>query len=178
MRAPVSAFLLAVLVLASACTEQTSTAPPTELVVDIDAEPGVKARAQSLQIVVEGARDVSDPTQLARSLVQDIKPLKLPLRVAVLPLFGDAKRRFVLTATALDAQQGLVAQVRLVSGYVADEVHYARILLDDACLDTKCDGTLDTCSNGRCVSAQADAASFSTDPKHPKPVSTAGDAGE
>jgi hypothetical protein len=164
--------------LISACMSPSS-ATPTELVVDIDAEPAVKARAQTLHVVVEAAVDVSDPKQLSSSLDQSVKTAKLPLRVALVPLFGSARRKLVLTATALDAKQVLVAQARLVSGYVADEVRYAHLLIEDACLDTHCAGALDTCAGGHCVPAEVDAGGLSQDPQHPTrlPASEA-DAGE
>src|SRR5207342_1830443 len=79
-----------------------------------------------------------------------------PLRLVLQPLHDDAKRVFAFTATALDAHQNFVAEVRVISGYVANEVHVVRLTLTAACLSVHCNAQ-QTCSDGGCTDAFVEA---------------------
>jgi hypothetical protein len=144
--------------IASACRVDTSVGPQTQVVIDIDAEPEVRARSAQLQLSILGARDGDDalsgnPTfDRQFALGYDDAPT-WPVRVVLVPKAGDSRRRFTVSATALDANDAFVTAVRLTSGYVAEEIRYANLVLEAACLDVQCP-LGDSCTEGQCVSAE------------------------
>ncbi len=156
------------LALVAACGDDDAT--PTEIIVEIDAEPGVRAAAQSLTVVVEGSDGIDQLTGRVERLSESVKPIEFPKRIAIVPLRGDDERAFVLTATAFDGDRKFVAQARIVSGYVPNAVRYAKLLLEDACIHVdSCDG-LQTCSDAGCIDARVDASMLSQDTRKPTDV--------
>lgn len=155
---------------------------PTEIIVEIDAEPGVREAAESLTVVVEGSDGIEELTGRVERLSESVKPIEFPKRVAIVPLQGDAERAFVLTATAFDGDRALVAEARIATGYVPGEVRYAKLLLEDACIGVRSCDELQSCSDARCVDARVDARRLSDDTDAPTDVgplfgSGAGDGG-
>jgi Calcium-binding EGF domain/EGF domain len=146
----------------SACNVDSSVGPQTQVVVDIDAEPRVRLRSAQLQLFIVGARarDSADVPSLQRQLTlgHDGAP-NWPLRLVLVPKNGDASRMFTVTATALDANDSFVAAVRLMSGYVRDQIRYAKLVLETDCIDVQC-ALGESCSAGACVSAYREPATL------------------
>ena len=161
---------LAVLGLLSIAACKVDHVTPSEVMVEIDAESGVRAQAASLHVVVSGLTGLDDLKGQVVRLDEPVKPITFPKRIALVPLKGDDRRAFVLTVTALDEKKQFVAEARMISGYVPGDVRYARILIEDACIGiTTCDAT-STCLRAQCVSAQVDAEKLSRNADMPKLV--------
>jgi hypothetical protein len=151
---------------------------PSEVIVEIDAEPGVRAQAASLHVVVEGMTGLDELQGRVKRLDEVLKPVAFPKRIALVPLKGDDTRAFSLTVTALDDKRQFVAEARMISGYVSADVRYARVVIEDACIGTSCEDVSTTCMRAMCVPAQVDAQQLSQDSDKPKLVTSPGqDAG-
>jgi hypothetical protein len=127
------------------------TVPATEVLVEIDAEPVIRASARSIVIEVSGGATDALEVQHTETLSA---PLEWPVVVAVTPLGGDATRRFSVSAEARDAS-GSLGRVQITSGFAAQRVLVARLLLEDCCSATRC-GASETCRACACASATID----------------------
>lgn len=138
-----------------------STRPATEVMVFVDAEPGVRAEAASLEVRVEGSagRGAAD---FAQRELSTVATPSWPVRIALSPIDGDGQRVYRVTATALDgaAAPALVAQVRVISGYRPNETVRIDLLLQDACLHHAACPDDQTCVAGNCVAALIDPATL------------------
>ena len=171
--------LAAQVALLVACGGDEAGSAVTEVIVEIDAELAVKAQVQSLRVEVEGGDGVDALAGRVQRLDEVVKPIDFPKRVALVPLGGDERRAFVLTATARDGDGAFLAQARLISGYVPGQIRYARLLIEGSgCLRKQCESDRETCSAGDCVDAKVDAQTLSTQSDAPTTVSFApSDAG-
>ena len=82
-----------------------------------------------------------------------------PLRLVLVPRGRDAGRLFAITASAQDSAGGLVAQTRLLSGYVMNEIRYVQLEFSDDCQSIACAAT-QTCRAGACFDAARPAANL------------------
>lgn len=107
---------------------------PTQVIVTIDAEAGVRAADGELHLVVGDRFD------------QVLAPggFSWGLELALAPLEGDSSRTWSVTASS----GGVTA--RAVGGYVEGETLSVTLVLEDACKDVLC-GAQETCSAGACV---------------------------
>jgi hypothetical protein len=157
-------WLAATLLLAAACQLDSHVTPLTQVVVDLDSEPQVKARTAEVSLVVSGGQQPDEtwsaPPSLKRviELGQDAGPT-WPLRLVLVPRGRDAGRLFAITASAQDSAGNLVAQTRLLSGYVMNEIRYVQLELSDDCQSIVCPVT-QTCRAGACFDAARPAASL------------------
>jgi hypothetical protein len=150
MNARLSQFLAATLFI-SACTS-----PSTQVIVTIDAEPGVKMDSTKLQVVVLGGSGrVTAPTasRFDRVLTPGGADPAYPITLGLAPLDGDVGRSYTVTATAQTAAGGFVGQVRIIGGYVEGETSTVRLMLEDMCRTVMC-GAEQTCRAGVCVDAR------------------------
>lgn len=147
---------LLVLLLASCATR-----PATEVMVFVDAEPGVRMAAISVEILVEGSTGRGG-AEFAQRELSSVAP-RWPLRIALAPIDGDGQRVYRVTATALDGTSptpALVAQVRAISGYRPGETVRIDLLLQDACLRHPACPIDETCVAGTCSPAMIDPATL------------------
>jgi hypothetical protein len=148
---------LSMLVVASACQLDSHLTPLTQVVVDVDGEAQVKARSADVELVVRGGQtpdetwEAAPAMQRSIELGQDGAPT-WPLRLVLVPRDRDAQRLFAISATAHDGAGGVVAQARLLSGYVSNEIRYVQLELSDDCQDIVCAST-QTCRAGACADA-------------------------
>jgi hypothetical protein len=155
------------------CTEEGSRTP-TQVMLEIDAEEGVAARAAKLRVRVEGGSGIGALTERVERLDELLKPVRFPQRVALVPLEEDAKRAFVVTATAYDSEGAFLSEARIISSYVPGQVRYARLLVEArGCLRLQCRAEDQTCSGGACVDASVDVRTFSRDRGEPTLVNIA-----
>jgi hypothetical protein len=149
-----SAAVLVLFAIGAAACGKTLTA--TEIMVVVDAEPGVRAQTEKLHVVVSGGADnASERRASDRTLSLAARDLAWPSLTALVPSKDDSGRVYEFVATALDAHTNTVAQVRAISGYVAHERLALRLLLEDGCVGKTCGSGL-TCRKAECTSANVD----------------------
>jgi hypothetical protein len=145
--------MLAAALLTTGCASKV-----TQVIVTIDAEPGVRTDSTRLHLVVlGGVGRTTAPTasRFDRDLTPGVGDPAYPFKLALAPLDGDVGRSYSVTATAL-AGSGtgtFVGQARLIGGYVEGETLNVRLLLEDACRTVAC-GDEQTCKAGVCVDAR------------------------
>ena len=145
---------LAILLATSALSCREATRP--QVLVVVEAEPGVVTDSSSLELVVRGAAADDDAiTQVVfRALLPDGNGNYWGTEVALTPESTDASRRFRVDATAFATTDGTgvpVATVYAISGYVPNEVRVLRLLLRDSCRGVRCEDPETTCGkDGEC----------------------------
>ena len=150
--------LLLCAVSAASCKFESQAIPATQLVVDIDAEPGVRSRLESLHVFIASARHRDNLDEREKTWEDTIQPgadpesPEWPIRIVLTPKSDDARRVFELSATALDLVGAQVAQARVMTGYVQHQIRYVKLVLEDDCIGVSCD-ELDTCKVGGCTPA-------------------------
>jgi hypothetical protein len=127
---------------------------PAQVMVYVQAEEGIRARATRLEVRVEGGPAVGG--REARETLTYSGPdsdegfnLQWPLRIALVPEGGDVSRTFRVTALATDAD-GLVAEASVIGGYLPGEALALHVWLRDVCLGVACPGEDETCTGGTC----------------------------
>ena len=144
--------LFVCVLLASGCG-----AKATQVIVILDAEPGVQLDSTQLHVVVQGGSGGTISTGgpldelLTPGMGTPADP-PYPFKLAIAPLGGDVSRSYSVTATALDGDT-IVAQARIIGGYVEGEVVTVRLVLEDACVGVICGEGL-TCKAHVCVDAR------------------------
>jgi hypothetical protein len=148
-----------------ACTSEAKQA--TEVLLEIDAEPGVRARLAKLTIDIRGGAADDAYADYTGEPSSKLDAPTLPLQVALVPRGGEASRRYQVTVEALAADGSFIAQARVRSGYVAGSIRFARLVLEDACIGVdQCSGSDAaplTCRAGSCSDPAADVRDFSSD---------------
>jgi hypothetical protein len=132
--------------LAASC--QSSDAA-TETMVLIDADAVVRAACVKLHTLVESDKDKTVSSE------SEIMP-HWPIRLALVPMAGDAGREFRVTVEARDTNDALLVSARVISGFVANRKRYLSLWLSQSCLHhtPECDRDA-TCRAGECVPARA-----------------------
>lgn len=160
-------FALGALLLLTSCARRELT----QVIVTVDAEPGVAnlSRSTWIRIWGRGPAETRFDDEVFLEEVAD----RYPWNVALRPREDDAARIFRVEATAyagefdpgnLDAGGAAIARARVTSSYVEGEVLYIYVLLQDSCIGELCDESLDqTCRNGRCESAEGGGTRFDPD---------------
>lgn len=144
----------------------------TQVVVTIDAEPGVRAATTSIAIEVRATDAsglvVNGPTVVLPSVValqQSIgsasSPVAFPVRVALAPEGGDASRRYWIEVRARTSDDRTVSIARVISGYVRGENLTLPLTLDDLCIGEFACQNAETCRLSQCVDASVDPGSLS-----------------
>jgi len=140
------------LLLITACADPHAR---TQVMLELDAECGLLADADSIVLRVQGPDGEPSVITLEPSAAGP-----LPRRVPLLPAGDDANRTFLVEA---DLRSGALtlATVRAASGYRRGETLGLRLLFDDACRAHVC-GATETCRAGTCESAARPPSSLST----------------
>jgi hypothetical protein len=142
-------------VLQSSCSD---TVQPTQIMVIVDAQHGVRAQAAQLRVVVTGSagRDgLEEREPYDRTFSVAAGTLEWPHLTALAPIGNDPTRVYTFTANALDGEGGFVAEVRAISGYVNHKNLGLPLVLQDRCIQQRC-GTTQTCDDGQCLDATID----------------------
>jgi hypothetical protein len=134
------------------CSSET---PRTQVMVVIDADPGVRADAVDLLVEVSAG-----PNRDAMTGVFDEQvgaPIAWPVQLALVPEGGEAGREYRVEVSARDGGAVPVAYVQVVSGYVRGATKQLHLRLEDACRDAwpSC-GAEERCVAGACVDAYVD----------------------
>ncbi|MDB4977695.1 MAG: uncharacterized protein JWN48_6036 [Myxococcaceae bacterium] len=144
----------------------------TEVVLELRAEALVAQRVRRLRVQVQASPGDQDTEVWAERSDQELVAPSFPLRVALVPRQGDASRVWQVIVTARAEDGAFVAQARVISGYVPNSIRYARLLLENACIDVEGCAESQSCRAGSCVDARADVAQFSSEPTMPVRVDT------
>jgi hypothetical protein len=143
-------------VVASALAMTACGSRATQVIVTIDAEPGVRIDSERLHVVVLGGLGrTTAPTasRFDRVLTPGEGDAAYPFKLALAPLDGDVGRSYSVTATAETTTGTFVGQARIIGGYVDGETLRVRLVLEDACRGVTC-GDDQTCAAGVCVDAR------------------------
>jgi len=141
------------------CTES-----PTQVIVYVDAEGGLRNEADHLRIRVQGRDGLDDAARIDKLDETLTGEIAWPVKLALAPAGGDAERVFWIEAEA-SSGQSVLATARLLSGYVDGETRYARLLIEEACRSVSCAVEDDTCHDGQCVPAYRNPAELGKSPK-------------
>ena len=144
---------LAFLTMLGAC----STRARTQVMVEVHAEPGVRAQLTRVRLTAQGF----DATGLEAGELfeRDVSaPLTFPISLAIVPQGEDATRTFRFEAVGF-AGSDPVSTVRARSGFRAGQTLRLVLVLEDACVGVTC-SALETCRAGACVDATVDPATL------------------
>lgn len=125
---------LAALVLA-ACA---APLPRTQVMVIVDAEPGVRAEAVAARVTVTGGTAAPTMVRHEETVGGPGSPIQFPIRLAVVPAEDDAARVFAVQVEALGRTGLRAASVRAESGFLEGRTLELRLLLEDCCLAMDC----------------------------------------
>jgi hypothetical protein len=160
-RAPSPLLACAALALSGAsCDDGKASKPATQVIVDLDADEALKPQVAELLVRVTGSNGRGDLDRRLERLEERVRPgadgePEWPVRVALVPRDGDAARVFEISASTFDADGEWLAVARLITGYVADEVRYVRLVVQASCIGVSCE-ELENCSAGVCGDAWMD----------------------
>jgi hypothetical protein len=134
--------------------------PVTQVVVVISTESMVRGAGRSLEVEIWGAPATGgefEPRE-TRAFPPPGESLSWPLEISLVPLGGDATRRYEVVATAFDGNGDPLARVRAISSYRRGEILELPMVFRDSCVGASqflCGAQL-TCVSGECVSAVID----------------------
>jgi hypothetical protein len=153
-------------------------APRTQVMVLVDADPGVRDEVERLRVSVRGGRgesmgglDAPKSSEFVRGAGAGDVGLEWPTLVAVVPLDGDAGRVFEVEAEAIDVARRAVALVRARTGFAPGRTLVLRLRLSDTCRGVLCRAG-QTCEAGSCrdVAMQAPGTLAPFDPGNVRPI--------
>ncbi len=87
--------------------------------------------------------------------MQRVVAPRFPLRLALVPLGGDARRRYSVEAELEDASGARLARLVARSGYVDGDHRELRLVFTECCATQDCDDTL-TCRDCACADPEID----------------------
>jgi hypothetical protein len=153
------ALLVLVLAVALGCDPEPDSTAPTQIVVVVDAQDGVRAATSELTMVVRARSDGGDSIYNETKRIVD-STLEWPWILALTPKDDDPEREFEVTATVHDASGAFVAQVRAISRFVKSEKRTLVLMFEDACIGVSGCEAEQTCQKGECASAIIDPTSL------------------
>lgn len=162
----------------------------TGVLLVVEAQPRVVARARGLDITIYGGP--STPDSLTGLRRRDIPPdveSSWPILVGLSPRSGDADRVWGADLRAVDLGGNTLVALRARGSYVAGRVPVVTLVLEDACFEMECGETLSmTCAAGACVTTPETDVSlaedwdgrrdFENDPPPPEDGGVAEDGGD
>jgi len=122
--------------------------------LQLDAEPMVRAEAAQLVVHVRGGEAGTDPATWASRHRETITDLMWPRHIALVPIELDPPRAYSVEVRAERADATLVTASTIRGGYELDRTKLLVLLLEDACLDIDCADM--RCEEGRCVDSLVD----------------------
>jgi|GEM_PF-4303049 len=167
MTRAIPCLLLALALSCAACADEI---PATQVIVIVEAEPGVQRQAEFLSVLVSGYdRQVDFDGGSTRTAIFDTSQSPYRMRalsgetwgeytIALAPLEGDATRVYEVEVRALrsgvvdtDMPEAPIAVARVRSGYTPRKTLILRVTLYDACIGVMCEPN-DMCArSGACV---------------------------
>ncbi|MDD9969165.1 MAG: hypothetical protein OXR73_23185 [Myxococcales bacterium] len=144
-------WLLMVTSLLCSCAESI---PPTEVIIQLQAEPTVRSTVERVHVRLLSGSDGETRTE---RLDRDFEGSELswPVRLLVTPIGRDATRTYEIVASAYDGASE-VARVRAISGFVDGQTRYLNLHFKADCRDVLCSAG-QTCEGAVCVSAGVNA---------------------
>jgi hypothetical protein len=122
--------------------------------LEIDAEPGVRALSRDLHIHLFGGEAARPPEGYASRYDATIRGVEWPRRVALVPLDPEPARAWRAEIEALSESGDVIASTTLRGGYAEMRTALVSVRLDDACIGVPCEGT--RCDEGACVDPAID----------------------
>lgn len=141
---------LALVLLASAC----SASARTQVMVEVDAEPAVRAETTQLELRVLGGVAGTDPALWAVRHEATVTDFSWPRRIALVPIELEPARGYQVEIRAARADGTTVTSSAIRGGYATGRTKLLVLLLEDACAGVEC-GTM-RCQEGRCVDPLVD----------------------
>lgn len=157
----VPAALLAVLFGAAGAWAGCATPrPATEMIVEIDADDGVRARASEVRVEVYGRARTTDAFPAD---ARHVLPFAVPVGgtgrwgpvLVLAPDARDALRGYRVVAVAREAGGTEITRTSVISGYVDGVTLRFRLFLESSCEGVVCTPE-STCRGGACVPAYVD----------------------
>jgi len=145
------------LLLAVGCND---AAPRTQVMLSIDADPGVRTEATVLRVQVFGGAEGSPPSSFSSRYLRDHEGPRWPFRVAMIPLEPEPPRAWRARIAAVNADGVEVVQTTVRGGYARERTVQVDVLLQDACVGVPCEDQ--RCVDGACVDPLVDVASAPT----------------
>jgi hypothetical protein len=140
----------------SAC----AASPRTEVMIEVDAEAGVRAESQVLSVSIYGGAAADDPSTYALRRRLEIDAPTWPRRIALVPLEDDPPRGYRAIAQTQRDDASIVAGTAIVGEYAEARTVLLSIVLEDACIGVECDDAAPRCEGGECRDAFVDAESL------------------
>lgn len=135
-------------VTAAALVLAACSTPPTQVVVQLVADPAIEA--ESARVAVEV---VSPGGELTRRIAErgETPDHEWPFRVVIVPARADSDR-FLVTAEVFDAGGASLGVQRAHAQFFRGQTRYVRLRFTDGCRDVRCQER-QTCADGACASA-------------------------
>lgn len=142
------------LLLSVGCAEK---APRTQVMLVLDADPGVRAEASTLHVHVFGGERGQPASTFASRYVRMFSPPSFPFQVAMVPLEPEPARAWIATVETWRADDTPITRTTVRGGYAVGRTVRLDVRIEDACA-----GVLDCdeqrCVAGECVDALVDVA--------------------
>lgn len=134
--------------------------PRTEVVLVVDADREVAARADRLVVRVEGGPGLG-PFETSSMHGFAVATTGWPVEVGIVPAGGDAARIWRATATAYEGDSGFVS-ARVITGFLPGRTLTHRVVLEASCVGHAGCSDDRTCRRGDCVPAEVPVGDLST----------------
>ncbi|MEM9193390.1 MAG: hypothetical protein AAGF12_29720 [Myxococcota bacterium] len=150
------------LVLVAGCTDIA-----TQVILHVDADPGIRERAQTITVRVlgEAGEEVASQSVVLRGPNAEAS---FPFVQPIYPRDGDTSRSFHLAFDVFEAgaNEGgiLLARERAIGRYSEGERRHGWLRFSDACADFLDCGTSETCIDGACAPACLEPTSDDAEP--------------
>lgn len=160
MTRTVPAFALFVILFSAGCRGE-----PSQIVVIIDAQPGVRTLSESLTVRIFGGPGQSEdlPREFVHEVTDPIAPDGWPRHFVLAPRDGDFTRLYRVEAVArrgTGINSSPLVTARVISGYQPRETARIYLLLEDSCIGVRCDEPGSTCRAAECEDARRDASNL------------------
>jgi hypothetical protein len=137
------------LLLAAGCSSDART----QLLVIVDADSAVQARAETLRVQIRGEAG-GQVNELEPIVYGDDEAIAWPRRIVVTPKDGDADRTVSMRIDALESGGGSgFVGARVVAPFEKGKTRVVRVVLEEPCIHVSC-GEEQTCFGGECVDPQ------------------------
>ena len=116
----------------------------TQVIVVVEADPGVRSQSSVVHVEVRGQANGTERGELVFDRRLDVgarEDVEFPLRVVMGPLAGDAERGWDLTATAQSGERPNLTdlvRVRATGTYVEGRTVTLTLRLEDCCTTIAC----------------------------------------
>jgi len=130
---------------------------PTQVVVIVDAQHGVREQSGSVSVEIRGGdRGTMVPETVVHSVTETMEYDDWPIRFVLGPENGDATRVYQVEAVArrgAGMSSPALVTGRVISNYNDGRTLQVYLLLEDLCIGVRCDDPGQTCRGGACAGA-------------------------